>query len=685
MEFKEFNEMFMAHVLEMTTDVVHLFETDVSKDEMWETYLKSFPLGTNEIFRERREFDCNCCKSAIRVLGNIVAVKNGELVTVWDFNSGSSKYQPVLDAMANLVRSRKIRCVFLPWTRKIGTRKNYDASSSSDALVWYHLYAELSKSIKVYSESQISTIRGEFSATRGVLWRSYVELKLSAIDTVQDLIAQGSLYKGEEWEEPLKIFRRSFDKFWDLPEDDIKHSIFCWTESLRLGPAIARIRNHSIGVLLQDLSNGEDLNAAVTRYEKIVAPTNYKRPKPIYTKRMLVEAQKTVQELGFESSLSRRFARLEDITVPNILFADRNAIKVMTGSSVFEELAEALPQKKPDFDRVEEIPVDTFIERVLPNSEGLELYFSGDLKQNLVSLIAPMNPESPSMFTWNNGFSWAYKGNITDSMKERVKRAGGKVDGVLRFSIQWNDNGDNNDDLDAHCLEPMEGGTLIHFRQKLSRRTGGNLDVDIIIPKTDAKDGVAVENITWPKLDRMLEGTYKFSVHCYTSRGARSGFNAEIEFQGQVFRFHYPTPLHQDEKIEVATVTLKQGKFTLKPTLHTEDAPQEVWGLLTNRFYPVSVVMYSPNYWDQQTGIGHRHYMFMLRGCVNDEQPSGFFNEFLPQKLFAHRKVFEALSSKMRVADSDQQLSGLGFSSTKRNSVVVRVKGSFDRILRLVF
>jgi hypothetical protein len=216
--------------------------------------------------------------------------------------------------------------------------------------------------------------------------------------------------------------------------------------------------------------------------------------------------------------------------------------------------------------------------------------------------------------------------------------------------------------------------------------SSGELDVDIIQPSHQTKDGIAVENITWSNLSRMPEGTYQLFVHNYHHCGGRSGFTAEVEFDEQIHSFAYNKELRQGEKIPVADIIYsRRDGFKIIEKIPSSLTSRKLWNLDTQQFHSASIIMMSPNYWDGQNGIGNRHFFFMLKGCQNSESPNGFFNEYLKNDLLEHKRVFEALGSKMRVEPSDEQLSGVGFSSTQRNSLVVRVTGHVNRILKVVF
>ena len=47
--------------------------------------------------------------------------------------------------------------------------------------------------------------------------------------------------------------------------------------------------------------------------------------------------------------------------------------------------------------------------------------------------------------------------------------------------------------------------------------------------------------------------------------------------------------------------------------------------------------------------------------------------------------MFEALGGRMKVEQNDDQLSGIGFSMTKRDEVIVRVTGATKRVMKVKF
>lgn len=685
-DFKEFRTLLQQHFNEMVKDGAPLFITNADEDKLYDLYLDSFPAGTNPIFRKRREYDCSCCRRFVKNIGKLVSFMDGQMVTIWDFDTKSDVYQPVVDALAAYVKTCAVVNPYYVSRNmisdgKFGTEMNYEYDADHKAVrTWDHFAVNIPQRF-ITSGDDVATKMAQWRDSANVFKRSLEELTMEAVDTVLELIAQNSLYRGKEFERSVKEFKH--DKI-DYDKLSVNEKLaFVWLAPTYATAAQLRIRNTAIGTLLINLSEGMDVDAAVTAFEKVVAPANYKRPKAIFTKKMLEDAQKTVTELGYMNSLARRFATLDDITANNILFCNRDAApRVMGAANPFEAMAKSLGTDPKKFGRAEEIGIEKFVKEVLPTAAGLELFMENRFSKNMVSLIAPQDKSAPSMFKWSNGFSWAYTGNMADSdIRENVKAAGGKVDGVLRFSIQWNDvpgEWDENDE-DAHCIEPDKNH--IYFGNKWHPRTDGCLDVDITHP---SRDKVAVENITWPDIKKMKEGEYSFYVNCFASRGGKTGFRAEIEFDGNIYSFNYDKPLHGGQNVAVAKVTLKDGKFSIKELLPSSTSTREIWGVNSNQFVPVSVAMYSPNYWDEQTGNGNRHYFFMLKDCVNPEKPNGFYNEFLKADLLQHKRVFEALGSQMAVQSVDDQLSGVGFSETQHNSFIVKVQGATERVLKVV-
>ena len=112
--FKDFVKAIQKNLQQMSKDSSRLFTVNVDTEELYNLYLDSFPAGTNEIYRERREYDCSCCRHFIRDVGNVVSIKNGELHTIWGINPVSDdKYNVVAAALDAYVKQKAVLGVFL--------------------------------------------------------------------------------------------------------------------------------------------------------------------------------------------------------------------------------------------------------------------------------------------------------------------------------------------------------------------------------------------------------------------------------------------------------------------------------------------------------------------------------------------------------------------------------------------
>lgn len=637
-----------------------LYRVKVDRDKIWSTYLDAFE---NE--DERQEHNCNCCKSFLREHGGTVTLKKGEVISLWDFE-GEGVYEKPVAALKKYIHSLPIDNIFFSENAMAGTDKSPDPKNS---VVWEHFhYVVPTAFVKKDSGSECSQAR----ADKDVLKRSLEELSDSSIETVLELIDQNSLYRGTEYKAMVQNLQKVKDEYKKIKNIKTKDN-FCWEKSKEVGPAFSRVRNTAIGTLLIDLSNGEDLDIAVRSYERVVAPANYKRPTALVTPKMVEAAKERLNELGLIGALKRRQLSDVDLNVNNSLFVFRSKDKDL---DVFEEIKKESTINPKTLSKVEEISISDFISNVLPKAKSVSALVENSHFGNFVSLVGSQNENENTLFKWGNDYSFSYSGEVADSIKERVKKAGGKVDALLRISLSWH----NYDDLDLHLIEP--DGREIYYGDKRSS-SGGTLDVDMNAGGGTTRE--PVENIYFSHNPKK-EGEFTVAVNNFAKReDSNKGYEVEIEYDGEVYNFLSNTNGRDRETKTIIKFTYsKKDGFKIGASSEiSKYNSKEKWGVKSGQWQKVNAITLSPNYWNAEAG--NKHFFFFLENCVSDEKIRPFYNEFLREDLAKDRKVFEVLGGKIEVEKVPNELSGLGFSETIKNHLFVQVEGSFKRILKVNF
>ena len=677
-DFRPFSKRVNQQFINLSKNHDELFV--VGLPDIFDTYLGLFPDGTNPIFRERTEHDCNCCKHFIRNIGKVVAIKGGKITTVWDVEGLEYPYNVVAKSLGDAVRSAPISSVFRTKESSYSHEKNIDNHDTS--ITWYHFHAKVPSKFVTPSPEEI---KGKLTSTFQVFKRGLNEIRQDDLETVLDLIKDNSLYRGKEFEKSVEEFKSLQKQFVNAGSTDS----FIWENVWK---SCSGFRNTVIGTLLVDLASGDNTEVAVKKFEAKVAPANYKRPKALITPRMIDSAVSKLRDLGLEDAIYRRLATVEDLSVNDVLFVDNSVVGRMKDG--LTDLLMSSPSVKKSV-KVPKTPKQIRIEDFITlGSKSIELVLDNKHLSNFVTLTAPVHENINNLFKWNNSFGWSYDGDVTDTMREMVVARGGRVDGVFRFTHQWNYGKRNASLMDLHvfmpnkhtdphrdgCHDQYPPAHRVGWNNRIDYNSGGVQDVDYTAAASEGY--VPIENITFPDLSKMPEGKYVCKIHNWNLRQpTQGGFKAEIEFDGQVFEYEVDRPLKHKEWITVAEITLEQGKFTIDHKLPTTSSPKEKWGIQTQVPVKVQTVLLSPNHWENAGGVGNKHWFFILDGCRVDEPVRGLYNEFMVGNLEPHRKVFEVLGSKTKCEPTEKQLSGVGFSETRSDRVLAIADGRPYEIL----
>lgn len=651
--FKLFSQAVTDKLYTLSSDSTAVMISDVPKDKVWETYLESIPAEHNPVFRERRAFDANYDKNFINKFGRLVFIVGGKRHTIWEVETGTFFDQVAKDLQLLIEKETNSLSFFLTNEKTGGHKPNLDEKDPS--ILWEHFYAKTPS--KLYDETPSYTLSGA-NTSLDVFDRSMDDYQLSALENVLELIDEGILYRGSEKRQTIEKWIKAKKEF-DKAKDKRAYS----AHYVAVHKNRSRFKSDVIEVLVSDLQSGIDLDKAVDRYGKLMDPANYRRTTSLVTSKMVEKAKDTISELGYINSIYRRVAVDSDIPGAEKLYSAREGIAV----DVFDDMSSDARKRAGtiNLEKLKSIKLTDLLDEV-SSARTLEILPNESLNTSQVVLTAPLYEDAPSMFSWGNSIGWSYVGSdTTDAIRERVKSAGGNVEGDIRVSLAWH----NADDLDLHASSSRHRNAIYFGNRKAF---GGTLDVDMNAGMHN-NNVDPVENIYW-ETKELFPTEVRFYVDQYCKRSSSNvGFDLQVVIGGDTTVFRYDKPVTRSHK---PSVTLKREGGSIVIDEYSDSLTKVSETTNASEFVHVDSVFLSPNFWDNNSS-GNKHYIFQTKDFEIDQPVRGFFNEYLEPSLKEHRKVFEIMGQKTKISDNmESAVRGYGFSVDSGKEFVVRVNGN---------
>lgn len=639
-----------------------LFSTNA--DDIFETYLENLPKEA------QAHYVCNSCKSFFTRYGNLVTIDpQGNMESVlWNHEDVPSFFKKSVKALEELVLASSVKKMFISDEKTLG----HPVTGS-----WTHLSVTLP--ISYVNKSRLLTasqLMAEKVEDYKMLMRAVVEFNSTTVDKALALIKSETMYRSDrvlgiaEWFKNVIELRASVSGI-------AKKTNVTWLAVASAPNGYTHIKSSMIGTLLEDIQSGLNAELVASRFAEKMNPANYMRSQTAPTQGGIYEAEKIIQKLGLENSLSRRYATLEELPESELIWKERKfePKKSDKPAGIFAHLAPKQNVEDPMMLPQTIMTFDKFSRTVLPTADKIEAMISNP--ERFMALVTAEDNTAENILQWGNPFSWYYHGGADAEMKRRVEEAGGRhEDNTIRVSLMW----EGLTDLDLHCVNPR--GQHLYYHSKRDSY-GGYLDLDM--NGLDRESSTPVENMRWGS--NAPEGKYKFYVVNYSERVNRqegTPFVAELEVNGRIYKYHgKPLRDGKQETVFEFDFSKSQGASISSASTNSDD-----WGVRNNSFVKVNAIIPSPNLWGEDKAPQAGNHTFFLLDGVKDTSEGkgrGFFNEMLKGELRQIRKTLEAFTASAVISDSDSASAcGLGYSKDSEWNLILKVtSGNSSRLVKI--
>lgn len=366
-----------------------LFRVKLERNELFEKYLSLFEENI------RQDYNCACCKSFLRRYGGLVIIDSvtGKTTSaMWrteeEFTptSGMAFFNPILKELADIVEAAEVDYYF---TRKLD--QVHIGTLSKGGFQHFFIDANAVEKSAPFSTMTTEAKRQDFKSLKNNLKRFDLSIASPAL----------MFFEADKDMKSHTKHRNTLNKFKELAEkyaankNPKMQANFIWDAISSVDKGLINIGNTVVGRFMEHLMTDFTLEQAKSEFLKAVDPLRYFHPTAAASAGTIVAAEKLFAELGLESALNRRFARLDEI--PRKLWEPtEKSIGVKEG--IFASL-------KPKEDEKKSVTIDAgvitwavFERDYLPKADSIKVKFRTNKLYLFGSYVTAVDPESKPIF-----------------------------------------------------------------------------------------------------------------------------------------------------------------------------------------------------------------------------------------------------------------------------------------------